>query len=68
MHFEPSVVGFEPCPNVMLFVVGRVVLYEDGSATTVPPRDLLQEGEVRHCIENVILLVVKLSGVDLNGS
>lgn len=68
MHFEPSTVGFEPFPNFVLFVVGRVVLYEDGSTATVAPRYLLKEREVRGCIEHVILLVMKLRSVDLNGS
>jgi hypothetical protein len=68
MHFEPSTVGFEPFPNFVLFVVGRVVLYEDGSTATVAPRDLLKEREVRRGIENVILLVVELGSVYLNGS
>lgn len=68
MHFEPVTIGFKPCPNVVLFVVGRVVLYENGSTATVASRDLLKEREVRGCIENFILLVVELGGVDLNGS
>jgi len=68
MHFEPATVGFEPFPNFVLFVVGRVVLYEDGSTAMVAPRNLLKKREVRRCIEHVISLVVKLSSVDLNGS
>lgn len=68
MDFEPATVGFEPFPNLVLFVVGRVVLYEDCSAAPVASRELLKKREVRRCIEHVISLVVKLGGVDLNGS
>jgi len=68
MHFEPVTIGFKPRPNVMLFVVGRVVLYEDGSTATVAPSDLLKKREVCGRVEDVILPVVKLGAVDLNGS
>ena len=59
MYFKPVPVGFEPCPDFRVLVVGGVVLNQDHSLPAVSPCQLLQEAEIGGAIEDLVLAVVE---------
>ena len=59
MHFQPVAIGAEPAPDFGVFVVGGVVLNQNGSTTPVMPGQLFQKTQVGHGIEGRVLFVVE---------
>lgn len=59
MHFQPMPIGLEPCPDLPVFVVGSVVLNQNGSPATVASGQLVEEAKVGCGIEDCLLAVVK---------
>ena len=68
MNFQPVAIGIEPSPYVAVFMVGRVVLHEQGSLPSIAARQLFQESEVRGSIEDGLLPVMKASLPQFNRS
>ena len=59
MHFQPVPIGLEPCPDLPVFVVGSVVLNQDGSPAAVASGQLVEEAKIGRGIEDGLLAVVK---------
>lgn len=59
MHFQPMPVGLEPCPDLMVFMVGSVVLNQNGPLAAVSPGQLFEEAKVGGGIEDRLLTVVE---------
>lgn len=68
MYFQPMPVGLEPCPDVGIFVVGGVVLYQNGSLAAVAPSELFEESEVRCGIEDAFLTVIEPRAPKFDGA
>ena len=59
MHFQPMPIGFEPCPDLPIFMVGSVVLNQYGSAAAVASGQLVEEAQIGRGIEDCLLAVVE---------
>ena len=59
MHLQPMPIRFEPCPDLPVFVVGSIVLNEDGSAAAVASGQLVEEAQIGRGIEDGLLAVVE---------
>src|SRR5260370_41302209 len=68
MHFQPMAVGFEPRPDIGVFVVGGVVLNQDRSLATVSPSQLFEETEIRSGIEDGVLAIIEPRAPEFDGT
>ena len=68
MHFPPVSIGTEPGPDIAVFVVGGVVLDQNGTLARVASRPLLQETQVGGGVEDRLLAVVKAGLEQFNGA
>ena len=68
MDFQPMPVGFEPGPDITVFVVRGVVLNQNGPLPAVSPRQLFQETEVASGIEDRILAIIKTRTPQFDGA
>ena len=59
MHLQPIPVGGKPGPDIGVFMVGGVVLNQDGALTTVAAGQLFEESEIGGRIEDGVLTVVE---------
>ena len=68
VYFQPVAVGAEPTPNFRIFVIGGVVLDEDGSLPPVGSRQLLQERQVAGSVEHRVLAVMETRTPEFDGA
>src|SRR5258707_15755448 len=68
MHFQPMAVGFEPRPDIGVFVVGGVVLNQDRSLAAVSPSQLFEEAELRSGIEDCVLAIIEPRAPEFDGT
>ena len=68
MNFQPMAIGIEPSPYVAVFVVGRVILNEQGSLPAIATSQLFQKTEVRGSVEDGVLPVMEACLPQFNGS
>ena len=68
MHFQPMAVGFEPRPDIGVFVVGGVVLNQDRSLAAVSPSQLFEEAEIRSGIEDCVLAIIEPRAPEFDGT
>src|ERR1700692_653929 len=68
MHFQPMPVGFEPGPDLAVFMVGGVVLNQNRPLAAIPPGQLFEEAEVGGGIENRVLAIVEPRAPEFDGA
>src|SRR5260370_18274135 len=68
MHFQLMAVGFEPRPDIGVFVVGGVVLNQDRSLAAVSPSQLFEEAEIRGGIEDFVLAIIEPRAPEFDGT
>jgi hypothetical protein len=68
MHFQPMPVGLEPTPNIGIFMIGGVVLDQDGSLATVAPSELFEKGQIGSRVKDSLAPVVEPRAPEFNGT
>ena len=68
MHLQPASIGCEPRPDLAVFVVGSVVLDENGALPAIVDGQLLQQGQVSGGVEDRLLAVVEAGLKQFYGS
>src|SRR5438034_3922938 len=66
VDFEPMPVGFEPTPDIFIFVIRSVVLNQHCPAASIVTAESLQESSVRGGVEYGVLGIVKAHTPELN--
>lgn len=68
MNLQPVAVLPEPGPDVLVLMIGSVVLDQDGTSTTVALCKVLQEGEIRLGVEDLLGYVHEPGTIELDGA
>jgi len=68
MNLQPVAVFPEPGPDVLVLMIRGVVLDQDGTSTTVAPCKVLQEGQIRLGVEDLLGYVHEPGAIELDGS
>src|SRR5882672_6684589 len=66
VNFEPMAIGFEPTPDIGIFMVGGVVLNEYRATPSVRPRQLFEKCEIGGSIEDRVLSIVEPGAPEFN--
>ena len=59
MHVQPMPIRFEPCPDLLVFVIRSIVLNQYGSAAAVASGQLVEEAQIGRGMEDGLLTVVE---------
>jgi len=67
MDLQPMPVGLEPVPYIGVFVVGGVVLNQNGPLAAIAPRELFEEAEIAARVEDSVLPIVESRAPEFDG-
>ena len=68
MHFQPMAVGLEPSPDVSLFMVGSVVLNQNGPLAAIAPSELFEQEQITDGIKSRVKPIIEARTPEFDGT